>query len=116
MEAYGWNARVAERYRRHDRPGVEPGRVAMQLRGVYRLWSRDGACEAVAKRSLGRRGPGFPVVGDWVAFAPPAPGSERGQIRAVGGRAAARAGAAGGGGAPAQAGGGHRHPPVRRAR
>ena len=83
MERHGWDAFFAERFEPYASKNLEPGRVALQLRGVYQLWTQEGECDAVAKRSLGRTEAGYPVVGDWVAFAPPGPGSETGQIRGV---------------------------------
>ncbi|MEE2777341.1 MAG: ribosome small subunit-dependent GTPase A, partial [Acidobacteriota bacterium] len=73
----------AQSFEVHASDEVEPGRVSRQLKGVYRVLTRGGGYDAVGKRSLGREANGFPVVGDWVACAPPGPGSEQGQIRAV---------------------------------
>jgi ribosome biogenesis GTPase len=90
LQAYGWDAHFAALFEEavagdsdSTVAGLEPGRVCRQLRGVYRVWSRDGEVDAVSKSSLGRRECGYPVIGDWVAFAPPTSGSEQGRIDVV---------------------------------
>jgi ribosome biogenesis GTPase len=80
----GWSDLHAEAFAAHAARGLLAGRVAVQQRGAYTLWRRgDHEVEAVAKRSLERSEIGFPVIGDWVAYAPAGGGGDRARIEAV---------------------------------
>jgi ribosome biogenesis GTPase len=94
----GWGEPQRDAFASHASRGLEAGRVCIQQRGVYTLWplaaavARDAGdagapplpeLEAVAKRSLERSDTGFPVIGDWVAYAPPSGGADRARIEAV---------------------------------
>ena len=85
MVDLGWGDDLAEAMAPHAARGLRAGRVAVQHRGAYTLWSREEAIEveAVAKRALERSELGFPAIGDWVAYAPPGGGSDRARIEAV---------------------------------
>ena len=88
MVERGWGEPQAEAFASHRARGLEAGRVAVQQRGAYTVWPMsDGGfgpeIEAVAKRSLERSEIGFPVIGDWVAYAPAGGGSDHARIEAV---------------------------------
>ena len=85
MVDLGWGDDLTEAMTPHAARGLRAGRVAVQHRGAYTLWSREEAIEieAVAKRALDRSELGFPAIGDWVAYAPPVGGSDRARIEAV---------------------------------
>ncbi|HVR29535.1 MAG TPA: ribosome small subunit-dependent GTPase A [Thermoanaerobaculia bacterium] len=92
MVELGWSELHAEAFASCAARGLAAGRVSVQQRGVYTLWplaargeGADGIreIEAVAKRSLERSESGFPVIGDWVAFAPAAGGMDRARIETV---------------------------------
>jgi ribosome biogenesis GTPase len=105
MVELGWGAPQAEAFAPYAARGLRVGRVAVQQRGVYTLWPivtgvadhagggdirQDGGADAepaeidaVAKRALERSEIGFPVIGDWVAFATPGSGSDHARIEAV---------------------------------
>jgi ribosome biogenesis GTPase len=81
----GWGAGLTEAMAPYAVRGLLAGRVAVQHRGAYTLWSAEQAIEveAVAKRALERTELGFPAIGDWVAYAPAGGGSDRARIEAV---------------------------------
>src|SRR5262245_32432166 len=83
MVDLGWRAEHAEAMAPLAARGLVEGRVAVQQRGAYTLWSRDGEIDAVAKRALERTDAGFPVIGDWVAYVPQRKASDRARIEAV---------------------------------
>jgi ribosome biogenesis GTPase / thiamine phosphate phosphatase len=85
MVDLGWGDHLAEAMAPHSARGLRAGRVAVQHRGAYTLWSLEEASEieAVAKRALERTELGFPAIGDWVAYAPAAGSSDRARIEAV---------------------------------
>jgi ribosome biogenesis GTPase len=85
MVDLGWGADLAEAMAPHAARGLLAGRVAVQHRGAYTLWTLDQAIEieAVAKRALERSELGFPAIGDWVAYVPAGGGSDRARIEAV---------------------------------
>jgi ribosome biogenesis GTPase len=89
MVDLGWGADHAEAMTAHAARGLCAGRVAVQQRGAYTLWGvPDEATaaveiEAVAKRALERTELGYPVIGDWVAYAPASSGSDHARIEAV---------------------------------
>ncbi|HEX2465911.1 MAG TPA: ribosome small subunit-dependent GTPase A [Thermoanaerobaculia bacterium] len=85
MVDLGWGVDLAESMAAHAARGLRAGRVAVQHRGAYTLWSLEEASEieAVAKRALERTELGFPAIGDWVAYAPAAGSSDRARIEAV---------------------------------
>jgi len=67
----GWNDFFAAAFTDLNEPGLRPGRVARASRDYYGLLTAEGDIEARLPGRL-RREP--PAVGDWVAYAPPAPG------------------------------------------
>jgi ribosome biogenesis GTPase len=85
MVDLGWGPDLADAMAPHAARGLQAGRVAVQHRGAYTLWSLDQAVEieAVAKRALERTELGFPAIGDWVAYVPAGRGSDRARIEAV---------------------------------
>jgi ribosome biogenesis GTPase len=93
MVELGWRSVHEEAFSPLAARGLRAGRVAVQQRGAYTLWASAGRVadgehrwtevDAVAKRSLERSAVGFPVIGDWVAYAPPAAGGDQARIEAV---------------------------------
>ncbi len=73
LERLGWNAEFAAAFEAHAEAGLLPGRVAVQHRGGYRLYSESGELAAEASGRLHHDAAGpqdLPVAGDWVGFAP----------------------------------------------
>jgi ribosome biogenesis GTPase len=85
MVDLGWGADLAQAMAPYAARGLRAGRVAVQHRGAYTIWSLEQASdvEAVAKRALERTELGFPAIGDWVAYVPAVGGSDRARIEAV---------------------------------
>lgn len=98
MVDLGWGPDHAQAMAPLYARGLRAGRVALQQRGAYTLWNLPDATsgggaveaaagvepvEAVAKRALERTELGFPVIGDWVAYAPAGGGGNRARIEVV---------------------------------
>jgi ribosome biogenesis GTPase / thiamine phosphate phosphatase len=69
LERFGWNDEIARAFEEHA-PGLEPGRVAVQHRGVWEVVTKDGdALVEITGRFRHAAEPGeLPVVGDWVGL------------------------------------------------
>jgi ribosome biogenesis GTPase / thiamine phosphate phosphatase len=69
LERFGWNDDIARAFEEHA-PGLEPGRVAVQHRGVWEVVTKDGdALVEITGRFRHAAEPGeLPVVGDWVGL------------------------------------------------
>ena len=69
LERFGWNDEIARAFEEHA-PGLEPGRVAVQHRGVWEVVTKDGdALVEITGRLRHAAEPGeLPVVGDWVGL------------------------------------------------
>jgi ribosome biogenesis GTPase / thiamine phosphate phosphatase len=80
LEAFGWNPFFSDQFEPFARDGLAAGRVALEHRGAYRLWTESGEVEAEASGRLrhdARDRGELPAVGDWVAFRPGATASVR---------------------------------------
>ena len=73
----GWAADLEQEFERYRADGLVPGRVAVQHRGAYDVYTEDGDARAVLPGRL-RHAAGdrieLPAVGDWVALDPPSAG------------------------------------------
>jgi ribosome biogenesis GTPase len=69
LERFGWNDEIARAFEEHA-PGLEPGRVAVQHRGLWEVVTKDGdALVEITGRFRHAAEPGeLPVVGDWVGL------------------------------------------------
>jgi ribosome biogenesis GTPase / thiamine phosphate phosphatase len=69
LERFGWNDEIARAFANHA-PGLEPGRVAVQHRGLWEVVTKDGdALVEITGRFRHAAEPGeLPVVGDWVGL------------------------------------------------
>jgi ribosome biogenesis GTPase / thiamine phosphate phosphatase len=69
LERFGWNDEIARAFADHA-PGLEPGRVAVQHRGLWEVVTKDGdALVEITGRFRHAAEPGeLPVVGDWVGL------------------------------------------------
>jgi ribosome biogenesis GTPase / thiamine phosphate phosphatase len=69
LERFGWNDEIARAFEEHA-PGLEPGRIAVQHRGVWEVVTKDGdALVEITGRFRHAAEPGeLPVVGDWVGL------------------------------------------------
>jgi ribosome biogenesis GTPase len=78
LGALGWSAHFAEAYRPFEGDGFVPGRVAVQHRGAYVVWTEAGELSAELAGRLrhdGTDGADLPVTGDWVVLRPYPDGS-----------------------------------------
>ncbi|MBX5489557.1 MAG: ribosome small subunit-dependent GTPase A [Chloroflexi bacterium] len=85
LAALGWDEGWAEAFAPFAARGLQPGRVAIDLRKGYRLYIDGGSvyAELAGKfRHAARRASDYPAVGDWVAYSAPA-GAELAQVVAV---------------------------------
>ena len=74
----GWEAHREQQFEQYAAAGLVPGRVAVQHRGAYDLYTEDGEVRAVLPgRMLHEAGDAvdLPAVGDWVALDAPAGGT-----------------------------------------
>jgi ribosome biogenesis GTPase / thiamine phosphate phosphatase len=69
LERFGWNDEIARAFEQHA-AGLEPGRVAVQHRGLWEVVTKDGdALVEITGRLRHAAEPGeLPVVGDWVGL------------------------------------------------
>lgn len=73
LEDAGWRPALAEAFTPHAANGLQPGRVALELNHIYRLWTAEGETLAEAAGRMRHEAAGrheLPAVGDWVAFRP----------------------------------------------
>ncbi|MBI4716007.1 MAG: hypothetical protein HY760_08750, partial [Nitrospirae bacterium] len=76
LEALGWDPFFEEVFESYRSAGFEPGRVAVENRHAYVLYSARGEVDAKVSgrlRYTARSSADFPAVGDWVAAAFPNP-------------------------------------------
>ena len=69
MKALGWNAFFAESFRHYAQEGYTPGRVYLEHRGRYWLYTEDGEVQAEVTGRMRHQAwqrPHLPAVGDWV--------------------------------------------------
>jgi ribosome biogenesis GTPase len=84
LAALGWDASLADAFQPHDSTTLVPGRVGIQHRGAWVVFTETGElwCE-LSGRLVRDAGPGeLPAVGDWVAVAP-RPAEGKGTVHAV---------------------------------
>lgn len=84
LHEYGWNSFFEDRFGPHRARGLEPGRVILVQRGVYRLGTEGGEVDVRIPGRLrheAKDDEDLPAIGDWVAFEPRDPGP--GLIQAV---------------------------------
>ncbi|MFN8188651.1 MAG: ribosome small subunit-dependent GTPase A [Gaiellales bacterium] len=66
LEALGWTPGRSSEFEPYAATGLAPGRVGIQYRGGYVLFTDSGELRADASGKLRREG--LPAVGDWVAY------------------------------------------------
>lgn len=69
LEQIGWNPFFAEHFGEQDRDGYTPGRIAVEHRNLYRVYTERGEMPAELTGKLlytANERQGLPVVGDWV--------------------------------------------------
>jgi ribosome biogenesis GTPase / thiamine phosphate phosphatase len=71
LTVLGWNEHFKEHFRPHAEAGLVPGRVAVEHRGAYAVYTDDGEAWAELagrlRHDAAARGE-LPTVGDWVAL------------------------------------------------
>jgi len=70
LEALGWSEFFERNFEGYRKQGHFPGRVALEERGVYRLYTEQGELNARVRGKLRFESAGpadFPAVGDWVS-------------------------------------------------
>jgi ribosome biogenesis GTPase len=85
LESLGWTPELAESFRPYADDGLAAGRVALQHRGAYVLYTEAGELPVELPGRMLHEAEGaadLPAVGDWVAFRP-LPGEDRGLVQAV---------------------------------
>ena len=84
LERLGWSEELDSAFQPHADGGLAAGRVAVQHRGMYGLYTPEGDLQAEIAGRLLHEGivANLPAVGDWVAYRP-LPGEDRGIIHAV---------------------------------
>ena len=85
LEPLGWDAAFADAFEPHAVDGLVPGRVAVQHRGAYDVYTELGELRVDMAGRLSHEATGagdLPAVGDWVAVAA-RPGENAGTIQAV---------------------------------
>lgn len=73
LQAYGWTSLFARHLEPFAREGLAPGRVVLEHRGLYRLYTAAGEVDAVLSGRLRHLADGsedLPAVGDWVVTPP----------------------------------------------
>ncbi len=74
LAALGWDAHFAEHFRPFAADGLVAGRVAIEHKRGYRVYTERGEVPAEASGKFRHRAASradFPAVGDWVALRPP---------------------------------------------
>lgn len=84
LERLGWTEELDSEFQPYADDGLAAGRVAVQHRGMYGLYTTEGDLQAEIAGRLLHEGvtADLPAVGDWVAYRP-LPGEARGIIQAV---------------------------------
>jgi ribosome biogenesis GTPase len=85
LEKYGWTGTYEQAFKEAAAPGDLPGRVAVEHRGAYVLYTERGEVPAEITGKLRHEASGrdeLPAVGDWVVHRP-AEGGGRAMIHAV---------------------------------
>ena len=70
-ERLGWTEHFAAAFEPYEAEGLRPGRVAVQHRGAYDLYTEDGETRAEPSGRMRHDATGagdLPAAGDWVAF------------------------------------------------
>ena len=70
LKSLGWSEFFEREFEPHREKGHAAGRVALEERGAYRLYTEDGEVSARVRGKLrfdSRSAADFPAVGDWVA-------------------------------------------------
>src|SRR5690349_14637281 len=70
LESIGWNPDLEKEFEPHRQAGLEPGRVAVENRHLYLIYTRHGdlSGEVTGKLLYNAESPAdLPKVGDWVA-------------------------------------------------
>ncbi len=74
LAALGWDAHFAEHFRPFADDGLVAGRVAIEHKRGYRVYTEQGEVPAEASGKFRHQAVGradYPAVGDWVALRPP---------------------------------------------
>ena len=66
----GWNAHFEQHMETHRAAGLVPGRVAVQHRGGYVVYTEAGETSARLPGRMRNEGGDIPAVGDWLALRP----------------------------------------------
>lgn len=85
LKTLGWNTTLEQQFEELGLQKCVPGRVALEHRNIYRVFSQQGEvlAEAAGKMRYEAHGRAdFPAVGDWVALSL-MPGEQRAIIQAV---------------------------------
>ncbi|HET7578198.1 MAG TPA: ribosome small subunit-dependent GTPase A [Bacillales bacterium] len=85
LKPLGWQDDFEEAFEPYKADGYMPGRIALEHKGMYRVFTEHGDLLAEVTGSLRFRAEtreDFPAVGDWVVLEP-RPGEERASIHAV---------------------------------
>ena len=88
LERLGWNPELEAEFQPHADAGLAAGRVAVQHRGAYGLYTGDPSNSLLLSAEVAGRllhegeTADLPAVGDWVAYQP-IPGEDKGIIQAV---------------------------------
>src|SRR5437660_206417 len=88
LERLGWNPELEAEFQPHADAGLAAGRVAVQHRGAYGLYTGDPSNTLLLSAEVAGRllhegdTADLPAVGDWVAYQP-IPGEDKGIIQAV---------------------------------
>ena len=71
LKQLGWNPYFEEAFKQYSYKGYTVGRIALEHKGMYRVFSEDGnlLAEVTGKmRHEARESSDFPAVGDWVVI------------------------------------------------
>lgn len=73
LELLGWNDAFAREMEKYREEGYRPGRIALEHKHLYRVYTEEGEMLAEVSGKLRHQAEGrgdFPAVGDWVALSP----------------------------------------------
>jgi ribosome biogenesis GTPase len=73
LATLGWTAAWQDRFQPYAERGLRPGRIAIEHKNLYHLYSEAGELPAVVSGKLRHEATArgdFPAVGDWVALVP----------------------------------------------